>query len=131
MPEQVSNKIKRFFVYTTRFAVFAAPGAFTQNVTVDASAPFFVANITVVEMAAAPTLWGYQLQISDSRASEVWINNPIAVHALAGNGTLPYPMVVARVLPASTTLSVILERLAAGAGAGAIEVSFHGWKLLG
>lgn len=116
---------------------FAAPASgltVAGSFLVDSSAPFMlVSGAYEADVAGAAKNAGNDpipngtVFITDQSGNRNWMNAAVPIASLFGRGFSPYYWPQPRLIPANTTISVVLGNYDAAVTAN-VRLSFHGWR---
>jgi hypothetical protein len=136
------NVVEEPFTYTNQTAVAGAANALAagavsaQVVTpVDASAMFIIesqsynantANATLTEATHVYPL--VSVMITDTGTSKQWMDNPVPIPNIFGDGRFPFFLPKPRIVPANAQIAVVYTNFDNAAGYN-IRLAFNGYRL--
>lgn len=129
--------IRKPWTYTSNFAALAAAGAApqTQNINIDASAPFVILSQTyLADIALAAQTSGtfvYPLVTAllvDTGSNEQLMDIAVPVTSIFGNGQFPFVLPEPKIMAANSTLQITCNNFSA-ATVYNLRLSFHGYRL--
>lgn len=119
--------------------VFAAPvaagGQSLGTFLVDAAAPFMLVSTAFQSDLAGAAVNtstrqspNWTILITDQSSNRQWMNGPVPIPSIFGNGQLPYIMPQQKLIPGNTTISLQVTNYDAAAVLNT-RLSFHGYRL--
>lgn len=129
--------LKEAFSYATGIFTLAAGGSSTQNIQIESNSNFVAikgmywceengaAAQPTVSTLPAPNLL---VELIDTGSNNRLTNTPVPINTLFGTGSRPFVWPVPRVLPANSTLQVVVTNASAATQYNNIQLVFCGFK---